>query len=113
MGSCARAREGAGQERAPVASCSSSRLREREDEVDPRVRDGGAGPHPAGRLEPAVGGCRRCPALGKPRARRCRGATAIEHLVDDVAEAVTRRRLVAVGFQFLMLFYKYEIVTAW
>ena len=54
--SCARAREGAGQERAPVASCSSSRLREQEDEVDPRVRDGGAGPHPAGRLEPAVGG---------------------------------------------------------
>ena len=60
--------------------------------------------------EPAVGGCRRCPALGKPRARHCRGATAIEHHVDDVAEAATRRRLVS---SFLMLFYKYEIVTAW
>ena len=33
--------------------------------------------------------------------RRCRGATAIEHLVDDVAEAATCRRLVS---SFLLLF---------
>ena len=65
---------GRGGGRAPEASCSSSEHCEQEEVVDPRVRGGGAGPHPEGRagepLPPLRPALRSAPPIQPPLSTR-------------------------------------------